>query len=113
MKTMKECNDYICPIARASALVADMWTILIVRELLKGSKRFTELREDIVPCDSKTPINTRTLTKRLKDLEKAGIIARTEYEHEMPPKVEYSLTKKGQALSKVLDQLRNYGKKYL
>ncbi len=110
---MKDCNDYICPVARTSALVGDMWVMLIIRELLSGEKRFTELRENMVPCDSKTPINTRTLTERLKELEKADIVERTEFKHEMPPKVVYSLTKKGRALSKIIDQLRVYGKKYL
>lgn len=113
MLTMKSTDSKTCPIAQASALVGDMWTILIIRELLKGSRRFNELRESITPCDSKTPINTRTLTQRLKTLEAEEIVCRTEFPHEMPPRVEYSLTKKGKALSKIVHQLREYGEKHL
>ena len=102
-----------CPIAQAGALVGDMWVILIVRELLSGAKRFTGLREALVPCDSITPVNSRTLTARLKMLEEAGLVLRVEFKHEMPPKVEYSLTKKGKALSKIIEQIRKYGEHYL
>ncbi len=102
-----------CPIAQAGALIGDIWIILIVRELLTGAKRFTELREALIPCDSTTPINSRTLTLRLKMLEEAGLLTRAKFEHEMPPRVEYTLTKKGKALSKIIEQIRNYGKRYL
>lgn len=102
-----------CPIASASDLIGDVWVILIVRELLSGPKRFTELREALIPSGSSTPINTRTLTSRLKSLERDRVITRKEFAHEMPPKVEYTLTEKGTALSNILDQLREYGKKYM
>ncbi len=101
-----------CPIAQASSLIGDMWSILIIRDLLKEPRRFNELQQSLIPCDSNTPINSRTLTNRLKTLEGADIILRTVFPHEMPPKVEYSLTKKGEALSEIIDQLKQYGKKY-
>ena len=103
----------VCPIAQASSLLCDMWVILIVRDLLDGPRRFTELQKSLVPSSSETCINTRTLTDRLKALEEEGVLKRTAYEHEMPPRVDYELTKKGRALSHIIHELKEYGKAYL
>lgn len=106
-------QDAPCPIATTAEYIADMWTILITRDLLLGPRRFSELQRTIV-CDStKKGINSRTLTNRLKKLETNDIVKRTVFPHEMPPHVEYSLTKKGEDLSEVLEQIRRFGKKYL
>jgi len=102
-----------CPVAQASSLIGDTWVILIIRELLQEPKRFCELQNALIPHQGTKPINTRTLTQRLKTLEESEIINRKVFAHEMPPKVQYSLTKKGQALSKIVEQIRLYGKKYL
>ena len=102
-----------CPVAEASALIGDMWILLIIRELLTGTKRFCELERNIISSESRKTINTRTLTLRLSKLEEEGLIERKEHTKEMPPRVEYTLTKKGSALSKVIDTVRDYGKKYL
>jgi DNA-binding HxlR family transcriptional regulator len=105
-----------CPVAQASWIIGDMWILLIIRDLLVQPRRFNELQQSLIPCSSsstsKNTINSRTLTNRLKMLEKADIINRTVFPHEMPPKVEYSLTSKGKALSEIIRQIRNYGKKY-
>lgn len=111
MKTKQEKHD--CPIAKASKIVGDMWTLLIIRELLGGKKRFNEIQQSIVSVASKHCINSRTLTERLKDLEKDEILKRIVIPNEMPPHVEYALTKKGAALSKIVDDLKKFGQKYL
>lgn len=111
MKTLTKKPD--CPIAKASEIVGDMWTLLIIRELLGGTKRFNEIQQALISVDSKNCINSRTLTERLKDLEKENILERIEVPHEMPPRVEYNLTKKGKALSKIVADLKKFGQKYL
>jgi DNA-binding HxlR family transcriptional regulator len=102
-----------CPIAQASSLIGDTWIILIVRELLSGPKRFGELQSTVVSAETGRAINTRTLCLRLATLEAANIVIRTEFEHEKPPHVEYSLTQKGEALSKIIEQVKKYGERYL
>ncbi len=102
-----------CPIAKASEIVGDMWTLLIIRELLRGTKRFNEIQQALVSVDSNHCINSRTLTERLKVLEKEKILLRSAVPHEMPPRVEYELTKKGEALSKIVADLKSFGRKYL
>ena len=111
MKTSSQTSD--CPIAKASELVGDMWTLLIIRELLGGTKRFNEIQQAIISVDSKHCINSRTLTERLKNLETEKILERVVVPHEMPPRVEYKLTPKGKALSKIVDDLKKFGLKYL
>ncbi len=106
-------NDIICPVAKASELVGDMWVLLLVRELLTGPKRFNELQNSLVSAEGQKCINSRTLTQRLQKLEKDKIISRAEFNHEKPPRVEYTLTKEGMALSTLIDEVRTFGKKYL
>jgi DNA-binding HxlR family transcriptional regulator len=110
---MKKTSCIECPVAEASALIGDMWILLIVRDLLTGPKRFCELERNVVSSESGHTVNTRTLTQRLSKLEQEKIVERKEYANQMPPRVEYVLTKKGTALSKVIDTVREYGKKYL
>ena len=95
-----------CPVARAADLLGDSCTLLIVRDLLEGPKRFGDLEESL------SGISSRTLTKKLCALEACGVIERVAYS-ERPPRVEYSLTKKGKGLRDVEQALRQYGKKYL
>ena len=102
-----------CPIAKASEIIGDTWTILIIRELLGGTKRFNEIQQDLISSCSQHCINSRTLTERLKKLEKENVLERTVVAHEMPPRVEYTLTKKGKDLSKVIEALKNFGEKHL
>lgn len=104
----------LCPaFAHTARLIGDKWVTLIVHELLAGSRRFNELQTAVVPSINSTCINSRTLTLRLKMLEEEGIVSRVVFEHAKPPRVEYSLTQKGQDLSEIIEYMRAYGKKHL
>jgi DNA-binding HxlR family transcriptional regulator len=96
-----------CPIRNTIELIGGKWTFSIVYLLhQQGTMRFKELERGI------EGINTRMLVSELKKLEINGIIDRKVYA-EVPPKVEYSLTEKGQTLDKILNELKDWGKKYL
>ncbi len=105
-KTQKKKMCTNCPIAKASDLVGDSVVLIIVRELLGGSKRFGELHESLGGT------STRTVTEKLKKLEEQKIIIRIEFK-EKPPHVEYMLTEKGKGLKKIVNALSDYGEKYL
>ncbi|HST81069.1 MAG TPA: helix-turn-helix domain-containing protein [Kineosporiaceae bacterium] len=87
-----------CGVARFLALLNGPWATLIVRELLPGPLRFTELR------DALPGISPHTLTSRLRQFETYGIVTRTAYP-EIPPRVEYRLTATGERLRDVLDAM--------
>jgi DNA-binding HxlR family transcriptional regulator len=95
-----------CPITGTMELLGGKWTLPIIYVLLSGTKRFKELERSI------EGINTRMLVKDLKQLEEQGIISRTVFA-EVPPRVEYALTRKGEALKHVLSELSAWGKKHL
>jgi DNA-binding HxlR family transcriptional regulator len=105
-KAQKKKNCTACPVAKAANLVGDHWVILIVRDLLTGPKRFGGLQESL------GGISTRTLTKKLDMLVEAKIATKSHFK-ETPPRVEYALTKKGEALSDITEALRKYGEKHL
>jgi DNA-binding HxlR family transcriptional regulator len=92
-------------IASAMQIVGNKWTALILRDLFSGPKRFGELEKSV------GDINPRTLSQRLDDLEAHGIITRKSFA-EVPPRTEYSLTKKGEDLLPILQQLATWGTKY-
>jgi DNA-binding HxlR family transcriptional regulator len=96
----------ICPVARVASLLGDPCTLLLVRDLLEGKKRFKELETSL------SPISSRTITNKLKALEEMNFITRTEFK-ERPPRVEYALTKEGKKLNGLIKEMRVYGKKYL
>jgi DNA-binding HxlR family transcriptional regulator len=98
------CKD--CPVARTADLLGDSFSILIVRDLLVKPRRFGDLERSL------SGVSSRTLSNKLKMLEEELLIARTEYKTH-PPKVEYRLTRKGEAFHGVVDAMRAYGKKYL
>lgn len=102
----KKANCTDCPVARVADLVGDSWSILIIRDLLLGSKRFGDLETSL------KGVSTRTLTKKLKALEECGMVTRTEFA-EKPPHVEYALTKKGMELTDVVEAMRAFGKRHL
>src|SRR5262249_52137177 len=91
-----------CPIDLVLHVVGAKWTIPIVRELFTGAKRPSELSKRL------RGINPKTLTDRLKDLEHWGLISRKAYQ-EIPPRVEYALTERGQDLVYVMEALRDLG----
>ncbi|HJT58055.1 MAG TPA: helix-turn-helix domain-containing protein [Ktedonobacteraceae bacterium] len=91
---------------RCMRLIGDMWTLMIVYNLMDGSKRFGELLEAL------GNISPKTLSQRLKMLEEARFVDRHAY-IEIPPRVEYSLTEKGKALLGIIEAIRDFGMRYL
>ena|SRR5581483_8643225 len=92
-------------IAAAMEIVGNKWTALILRDLFSGPKRFGELEKSV------GNINPRTLSQRLDDLERCGVITRQSYA-EVPPRTEYTLTKKGTDLQPILRDMAAWGTKY-
>jgi len=93
-----------CPVAILLKLISNKWKILIIRDLLNGTLRFGELRKSI-GCSQKV------LTDNLRELESDGLISRRIYP-EVPPRVEYSLTKLGLTLNPVLKSMAEWGEMY-
>lgn len=91
-----------CPVAGALQLVGDKWTMLVVRDLVAGPKRTTELLAAL------HPISSRTLVGRLRDMERDQLIERRDFGGS-PPHVEYFLTERGRRLLPFLDALRRLG----
>ncbi|MCD0260582.1 helix-turn-helix transcriptional regulator [Xanthomonas melonis] len=91
-----------CGVARFFQLLEGPWASLIVRELLAGPRRFTELRQAL------QGISAHTLTSRLRQFEASGLVVRTAYA-QTPPRVVYELTPLGEGLRGVFDALREWG----
>ena len=104
--TCEDNDSLVCPVARTASIVSGKWTLLIIRDLTTGTKRFSELERSLVG------ISPKTLSERLSALEGEGILQRKTYA-EVPPKVEYSLTEKGQALFVIIEDMRAYGRLWL
>lgn len=94
-----------CPLSRVTAVLGDHCSLLIIRDLLTGPKRFKDLSDSL-------PISTRTLTLKLKKLEECELITRKSF-LEKPPRVEYALTREGRGLKNVISAMMHYGEKYL
>ena len=92
-------------IATAMEIIGNKWTALILRDLAAGPTRFCALEKSV------GKINPRTLSQRLDDLEQHGIITKKSYA-EVPPRIEYTLTKKGEDLLPVLKAMSAWGNKY-
>ncbi len=101
MKINAICNDE-CPVAKASEVLSGKWTTLIVRDLLPGKKRYSELQRSL------SGISPRMLAARLAMLEEAGLIAKTIYPT-VPPKTEYALTKAGRRIEPVIAAMAEFG----
>lgn len=93
-----------CPVEKAIKIIGGKWTILILRDLFTGTKRFGELRKSLIG------VSPKTLSGRLRYLEKEGIVARKIFP-EVPPKVEYALTKRGKSLGAIIESMRVWGEK--
>ncbi len=91
-------------ISKAAKIIGSKWTLLILNSLLGGTKRFGELQKEL------DNISPKTLSKRLRDLEKEGYIKKKVYP-QIPPKVEYSLTKKAEVFKQVVKAVRICGEK--
>jgi DNA-binding HxlR family transcriptional regulator len=100
------CWDVRNPIEFIWGLVGQKWAVLILRELLDGARRPCELLEEL------PGISSKTLMVRLKELERYGLLERQVYA-EVPPRVEYALTRKGQELKPVLLALKQVGERWL
>ena len=98
-------GETFCGVAAAVALLGDAWTLLIVRDLASGPRRFGELQ-------ASTGISVRVLTDRLRAMNRADLITRRVYA-EIPPRVEYNLTEKGRGAVAVVEALRAYGEMWL
>jgi DNA-binding HxlR family transcriptional regulator len=92
-------------IASAMEIIGNKWTALILRDLFGGPRRFCELEKSV------GSINPRTLSQRLDDLEDHGIITKQSFA-EVPPRTEYTLTKKGEDLLPILKQMAAWGTKH-
>ncbi len=95
-----------CPLAKTANIIGDTFTLLIIRDLLEKPRRFGEIEESL------SGVSSRTITKKLKFLEEKKIIKRIQFT-EKPQRVEYSLTKDGKELSKIVESMRSYGKRFL
>lgn len=94
------------PMQRAMSLIGDMWTLMIVYNLLSGPRRFGELR------DALGNVSPKTVSQRLKMLEEDGFVDRHAFA-EIPPRVEYQLTEKGLALADVIRAIGQFSERYL
>lgn len=98
-------NFPACPVETTLMLIGDKWKVLILRDLLLGTKRFGELKKSI------GNVSQKVLTAQLRDMEANGLVNRKVYA-EVPPRVEYSLTETGKSLKPILDAMLNWGEEY-
>jgi DNA-binding HxlR family transcriptional regulator len=96
----------VCPVAESLELVGERWTLLIVRNLLRGPARFQDLRTTL------PGIPPKLLSERLKFMHKEGLVARTFYS-DYPPRARYALTEKGRELGLVVGALAAWGSRQL
>lgn len=100
---MKKTKKIIrCPVEKTLNIIGKKWAVLIIRDLLNGKMRFGQLLSAL------EGISPRTLSARLNDLEIHGVLKKKIFA-EVPPHVEYTLTKKGKDLHSILDQMRKWG----
>ena len=94
-----------CPVEVTLSVIGNKWKVLIIRDLLSGTKRFGELKASV------SGISQKVLSSNLKDMEAGGILNRRSYD-EIPPRVEYSLTELGRSLQPVLESMIEWGESY-
>ena len=94
-----------CPVETTLMLISDRWKVLILRDLMEGTRRFGELKKSI------GSISQKVLTANLRDMEADGLLTRKVYP-EVPPRVEYTLTATGYSLRSVLDAMTQWGTEY-
>ena len=93
------------PVETTLTLISDKWKVLILRDLLSGTKRFGELKKSI------GHVTQKVLTAQLRQMEESGLLTRTVYA-EVPPRVEYTLTELGYSLKPILDAMLVWGENY-
>lgn len=94
-----------CPVETTLMLISDKWKVLILRDLMPGTRRFGELKKSI------GTVSQKVLTAQLRDMEAKGLVTRRVYA-EVPPRVEYSLTDLGRSLKPILDAMWIWGEEY-
>ncbi len=94
-----------CPVETTLMLIGDKWKVLILRDLMPGTKRFGELKKSV------GNVSQKVLTAQLWDMEENGLVNRQVYA-EVPPRVEYSLTDLGRSLKPILDAMWTWGEEY-
>ena len=94
-----------CPVEITLQLIGDKWKVLILRDLMPGTRRFSELRKSV------GDVSQKVLAAQLRDMEKSGLVHREVYA-EVPPRVEYSLTPLGRSLKPILDSMWAWGEGY-
>ena len=106
MSEQKSVKDLpACQLETTLTLIGDKWKVLILRDLMPGTKRFGELKKSI------GNVSQKVLTAQLRAMEESGLLTRTVYA-EVPPRVEYTLTELGKSLKPILDALWNWGEEY-
>ena len=94
-----------CPVETTLTLIGDKWKVLILRDLMTGTKRFGELKRSV------GGVSQKVLTAQLRAMEDSGLLTRTVYA-EVPPRVEYTLTALGQSRKPILDAMQSWGEGY-
>ena len=94
-----------CPVETTLMLIGDKWKVLILRDLMDGTKRFGELKKSI------GTVSQKVLTAQLRDMEEKGLLTRKVYA-EVPPRVEYTLNETGYSLKPILDAMSAWGADY-
>jgi DNA-binding HxlR family transcriptional regulator len=102
---MRPVHDEWCSVAACVEIIGAKWTALLIHDLSEGPRRFSELEHS---CSGISP---RTLSDRLRSLEQEGIVVRQS--RAGPPRVEYELTAKGQALLPIIGEMRRFGRVWL
>ena len=103
MQEIKDLPEW--PVETTLTLIGSKWKVLILRDLMPGTKRFGELKKSI------GSVSQKVLTAQLRDMEEKGLVNRRVYA-EVPPRVEYSLTDLGKSLKPILDAMRSWGEGY-
>lgn len=94
-----------CPVETTLMMISDKWKVLILRDLMPGTKRFGELKKSI------GSVSQKVLTSQLRQMEQSGLVTRTVYP-EVPPRVEYTLTELGYSLKPIMDAMWTWGTNY-
>lgn len=94
-----------CPVETTLMLISDRWKVLIIRDLLNGTKRFGEIKKSV------GNVSQKVLTANLRSMEERGLLTRKVYP-EVPPRVEYTLTQTGYSLKPILDAMVEWGTEY-
>lgn len=102
---MNDHKLHACPVQTCLNFISDKWKILIIRDLMSGTKRFNELKKSLAP------VTQKMLTQQLRQMEEDGLVHREVYPV-VPPKVEYSLTELGLSLAPVIESMKIWGTNY-